>query len=579
MKTSIIILTYNKLNYTQECIESIRRYTEPGSYEIIVVDNQSSDGTVDWLSQQNDIKCILNSSNLGFPKGCNQGIEIATGENILLLNNDTVVTTNWLNNLVACLYSDSNIGAVSCVTNNCSYMQAIHVPYAEIQEMHQFAESFNVLNPALWEERLKLVGFCMLIKRSVVDRIGLLDEQFTPGNYEDDDYSLRIRKEGYKLILCKDTFIHHYGSVSFKETNNSYIELLHRNAKKFEEKWGFNPDYSQHIRTEIVDLIDFEEDRELHVLEVGCACGGTLLKIKDRYKQSKLYGIELNEYSAGVASLIAEVSATNVEQERLNYPESYFDVIIFADVLEHLYDPWKVLKQIKKHMKPDGLMLISLPNILHKSVVHSYLNGFWTYQDSGIMDRTHTRFFTLHEINKMMLEAGYTETVIKGKSMPSGYDQDSFVQQISSILPEHVREQLNVYQFIVRAKNNTLLMETLRYVQGNEDNRDSVICDLSKYSNEEVIQGVKALPSSDQVNVFNRIGVYHFEQGVYKRVLPYFEAALSYDEEDTESLFNVIYFLHYLGETEVALKFEDRLKIINKFIYQEVMNAVSTILK
>ena len=92
MKTSIIILTHNKLEYTQLCINSIRDFTEVGSYEIIIVDNNSTDGTVEWLSKQPDILSIFNSENLGFPKGCNQGIEASTGDNILLLNNDTIAT-------------------------------------------------------------------------------------------------------------------------------------------------------------------------------------------------------------------------------------------------------------------------------------------------------------------------------------------------------------------------------------------------------------------------------------------------------------------------------------------------------
>ena len=86
--TSIVILTFNKIDYTIKCIESIRKYTSLGSYEIIVVDNASTDGTKEWLKAQGDIIKIFNKENLGFPKGCNQGIEIATGNEILLLNND-----------------------------------------------------------------------------------------------------------------------------------------------------------------------------------------------------------------------------------------------------------------------------------------------------------------------------------------------------------------------------------------------------------------------------------------------------------------------------------------------------------
>lgn len=86
MKTSIVILTHNQLEYTKLCIESIRKYTKKNSYEMIVVDNASIDGTQEWLRQQEDILSIFNDVNLGFPKGCNQGIEVSSGDNILLLN-------------------------------------------------------------------------------------------------------------------------------------------------------------------------------------------------------------------------------------------------------------------------------------------------------------------------------------------------------------------------------------------------------------------------------------------------------------------------------------------------------------
>ena len=98
--TSIIILTYNNLNYTKECLDSIKKYTKEGTYEIIIVDNNSTDGTVEYLKSQPDLKVIYNKENMGFPKGCNQGISLASNSNdILLLNNDTIVTNNWLDNL------------------------------------------------------------------------------------------------------------------------------------------------------------------------------------------------------------------------------------------------------------------------------------------------------------------------------------------------------------------------------------------------------------------------------------------------------------------------------------------------
>ena len=238
---SIIVITYNKLDYSKLCIDSIRKYTAQGTYEIIVIDNGSTDGTIAWLQEQSDLRVILNSVNVGFPAACNQGIIAAGGNDIMLLNNDTIVTPGWLDNLEKCLLSADDIGAAGTVTNNCSNFQTIVCKYDSINEMIHFARQFNRSDPTLWENRQRLVAYCMLIKAEVIKKIGLLDEIFTPGNYEDDDYSVRIRNAGYRLLLCRDTFVHHFGSVSFGAQSAQFSTLLQTNKQKFINKWGFGP--------------------------------------------------------------------------------------------------------------------------------------------------------------------------------------------------------------------------------------------------------------------------------------------------------------------------------------------------
>ena len=193
MNTSIIILTYNNLEYTKKCLESIRKYTKSGTYEIIIVDNNSKDGTKEYLKTLSDVKIIYNKKNLGFPKGCNQGIKKALKNNdILLLNNDTLVTANWLDNLRKCLNSDKLIGAVGAVCNNNENRQGLLLKYQNMEEMQKKALENNVSNEKRWEEKVFLIGFCILIKREVIDKLNGLDENYTPGYIEDNDLSLRI---------------------------------------------------------------------------------------------------------------------------------------------------------------------------------------------------------------------------------------------------------------------------------------------------------------------------------------------------------------------------------------------------
>ena len=241
--TSIIVLTWNQLPCTQECLASIAAFTsEP--YELIVVDNGSTDGTVAWLQQQahedQRIRIITNDSNLGFAKGCNQGIEAAHGEYILLLNNDVVVTAEWLTGLLECYRRKSHVGIVGPMTNNISGIQRVaHADYDDIAGMHDFAQSFRGLNRYRMIENRRVVGFCMLFSKQLANEVGLLDETFGSGNFEDDDYCLRVELAGYRNFIAGDVFIHHYGSQTFIGNKLAYGQAMQHNMALYRQKWDY----------------------------------------------------------------------------------------------------------------------------------------------------------------------------------------------------------------------------------------------------------------------------------------------------------------------------------------------------
>jgi GT2 family glycosyltransferase len=240
MLTSIVILTHNEWAVTKACLESIRLHT-PEPYELIVVDNGSTDETSQSLKDQQDVKLIRNETNLGFPKGCNQGIEAASGDSVLFLNNDTVVTENWLKNLLRELYSDERVGMVGPVSNYVSGQQQIPVKYHELSDLDRFAKEHCEQHSGQWVSARRLVGFCLLVKRSVLNEIGLFDERFGIGNYEDDDLCLRALQAGYSLRIVYDSFVHHVGHVTVRNiTDVNFTQLLVQNKLKAAEKWGQN---------------------------------------------------------------------------------------------------------------------------------------------------------------------------------------------------------------------------------------------------------------------------------------------------------------------------------------------------
>jgi O-antigen biosynthesis protein len=237
--TSIIIPTFNQLHVLKECIESIRTHTDV-PYELIVVDNASEDGTVEYLqSLVGTLRFRLNSQNLGFAGAINQGLMMAKGTTIVLLNNDTVVSRNWLSNMLNCLNSSPNSGLVGPVTNYIgSNEQLTPTSYRSMAQMHEFAQSYNRVDPSRWTKTDRLTGFCVLMRRDIFRRLGYLDEGFELGNYEDDDYGLRVRLLGLDLMIAKDTFIHHYGSLSIKSLGPQLEQVNDKNAMFYSNKWA-----------------------------------------------------------------------------------------------------------------------------------------------------------------------------------------------------------------------------------------------------------------------------------------------------------------------------------------------------
>ncbi|AOZ92250.1 glycosyltransferase family 2 protein [Paenibacillus crassostreae] len=237
-KTSIIILTHNQLPITQMCLSSIRCYTDE-PYELIVVDNGSTDATVSYLKSQADVKSIFNNINLGFAKGCNQGIEVATGDTILFLNNDTIVTPNWLTAMLRVLYGDDDIGAVGPVTNYASGQQKIAVGYDDLTGLNAFAHEHGTRHAGYSFDVRRIIGFCMLFKRKIIEEVGGFDERYGLGNYEDDDMCLRVLNRGYRLRVVYDSYIHHFGHMTTKILQNANLGgLLVINREKAREKWG-----------------------------------------------------------------------------------------------------------------------------------------------------------------------------------------------------------------------------------------------------------------------------------------------------------------------------------------------------
>jgi len=235
--TSIVIVTHNQLGYTKMCLDSIRFLTDE-PYELIVVDNGSTDGTLEYLRACGDVKLIENTDNRGFPAAANQGILAGRGRQTLLLNNDVIVTTGWLRRMLVALRSDPSIGVVGPCSNAVGSTQQVEIGYGDLTSLDGWAWDYGRRHDGQREEAERVVGFCLLFLRELVDRIGVLDERFGIGNFEDDDFCLRAGQAGYRTVIARDAFIHHFGHRTFAGAGIDLHSLLEHNARLFENKWA-----------------------------------------------------------------------------------------------------------------------------------------------------------------------------------------------------------------------------------------------------------------------------------------------------------------------------------------------------
>lgn len=253
-KVGIVIINFNSMNYLGVTMESILAAKTNVPYAVGVIDNGSSEEErkaceqlVDKLSKENpnlEIKFFDAGKNLGFSGGNNVVIrhfmEQPEITHICLLNSDVIVTDNWLDYM---LEKDKDV--IGPVTNAAGNEQTIQIDYSvepnsdAIAVVNDYAAKRHTCYNGYVVESELVTFFATIFKREVIEKIGLLDEQFYPGSYEDDDYCVRILNDGFHITIARDCFLHHFGSGSFAKLNmNDRKNIGNINRERFEKKWN-----------------------------------------------------------------------------------------------------------------------------------------------------------------------------------------------------------------------------------------------------------------------------------------------------------------------------------------------------
>ncbi|HJU83896.1 MAG TPA: glycosyltransferase [Holophagaceae bacterium] len=482
-RVSAIVVSFNREEDLRLSLEALSATGYP-DLEIIVVDNASKDGAAEVAAAHPGVRLLRNERNLGFAEANNQGLELATGDYIALINNDAVVEPSYFDDLVAFMETHPRAAAAG----GKAYFWDEDHPVGRKENRYY---SYTLVDPDTgWNqghadtpdevrEVATLSGCAVMVRRAAIEDVGapFLEPLFFT-YYEETDFFARAIRRGWKLYYTGTPAVWHRVRASTAAFPYHYHFHMERNRllyawRNFEAaelesleralrreirrklvfnfpKWMFSrkverrakrdawrwylrhrpllaehralaaggdipynravrtlqaggEDYYGHDRPEVAGLVP---DTARFIVDIGCGAGRLGASVKARLPQAQVRGLELvPEQAERARALLDEVQAGVAENLMpAHWPTP--DCLIFADVLEHLADPWTTLKAWVERLDSGGTVVLSLPNVGHHSVVSGLLKGRWEYQDAGILDRTHLRFFTRASALELARQAG-----------------------------------------------------------------------------------------------------------------------------------------------------------------------------
>lgn len=240
---SIIVAVFNNIEYTKRCLEAIIENTPEELYEVVIVDNASTDGTKDFLNLLvGDVKVIANETNLGFTEACNQGAQAAIGKYLVFLNNDTQPQSGWLENMIALAERDPTVGAVGAklVYPDGTLQEAGGIIFSDGNGWN-YGRGMRPSDPRF--NFVREVDYCsgaaLLVRSDLWKSVGGFDLRYAPAYYEDTDLCFAIRRAGYRVLYQPAAVVIHYeGATAGTNLSVGTKKYQAINRTKFVGKWS-----------------------------------------------------------------------------------------------------------------------------------------------------------------------------------------------------------------------------------------------------------------------------------------------------------------------------------------------------
>lgn len=380
MKTiDIVVPVYNAYEYTEECIKSVIKHTDLKKHTLVLINDKSPDERImpmlEKYKQENKDENIIvleNEENIGFVGTVNKGMQYSEND-VILLNSDTEVTSNWTEKIQKCAYSNQYIATVTPLTNNgtiCSVPNfGVDNELPQNMLLDEYAEMIEKSSKNRYPELTTGNGFCLYIKRDVIKEIGIFDAKtFGKGYGEENDFCYRALDNGYTNVLCDNTFIYHKGTQSFKKENmtasraaliDEHMQLLRKKHPIYVQKTdnfiSNNPirDVQENVN---LNILLYNKKRILYLVneweENMVMTGGTSLHIKDLIQSNIKNNIasfvlapdkyDLSRFKLYLYTDKYEREIANYKTDIQQYGQITYTNNTYKEMLENIFDSFKI---------------------------------------------------------------------------------------------------------------------------------------------------------------------------------------------------------------------------------------------
>lgn len=439
----IIIVADNEAEYVKLSVESIRMFADVEDLGVTVVDNGSTDGLGEWAKEQTDITYVyMDEGRTPFGKVLNQVREaLQLRGDMLVMRACLALTPRCLSGMLTTLHEGADTGAVGPVSNGLPN-------YQRAECFSDYEEAINGIGQLEELSDKRAAGLyygAVLFRKEAVEQLGGFDEELRSASYVIKDYCLRMIEKNWLIKVSRKTFLWCLQDTAYERNLNVVEEGC------LKKKWGMNY-FNTRPNDQLVKMIQEDKNKAIHVLEIGCDCGATLLEIQNQYPNAVTYGTEINESAWQIASHFSNVIINNIEEENLPYESEVFDYIIFGDVLEHLHDPLRTIRYCRRFLKSGGCVIASIPNVMHISVLRGLLDGNFTYTDEGLLDKTHIHLFTFNEIVKMFLAGSFKIKDMEAVGLPISEDNHLLIDKLLNCGGKASRQMYEAFQYVVCAQ-------------------------------------------------------------------------------------------------------------------------------